>query len=127
MERRHAKGPSLAIGTILGSVGGGTAGGLTPAGLLGASGAALGTSVAGSLEVFPFFGIADNIGLWINTVLNSFINSGLGSIGTSSGSLSGFLTSPSVLPASDSLANSAFNSFNSLLAGPVINSLISLL
>lgn len=133
MEKRHAKGPSLAIGTVLGSLGGGGIAGLSPAALLSASGALSGALATGSFEVFPFFGIFDNIGLWGNTVLGSVANSVLGSFGTSSGSLGGSLGSLLYWPVSisispfDSMANSGLNSFNSLGLGPLINSIINLL
>jgi len=144
MEKRHAKGPSRAIGTIVGALGGAVTGagtGATVSGvpisgsggiisglLTGASGLLGGASVTGSAEVAPFIGISDNIGLWGNTVLGSLINSGLGSFGTSAGSLVSSISRiyfPS-FGVSDSLLNSGVNSLGSNSVGPIINSLINL-
>lgn len=144
MERRHAKGPSLAIGTIVGALGGavtGASGGATVSGvpvsaifstLLGGSGAILG-ALAGSLgtfvaEVAPFIGFADNSGWLFNSVSGNLFSSVWGSVGSSIGGVSGFLVSvpTSGISASDSVVNSAFNSLNSNSVGPAINSLINL-
>ncbi len=146
MERRHAKGPSLAIGTILGSLGGavtGASGGATVSGvpvsaifstLLGGSGAILGaivSSVGTSLGEVGSLGLADASGWLFNSVSGDLISSVWGSIGSSLGSAgsvsSSFLpSSPAIFIVPDSAINSGVNSLNSGSLGPIINSLINL-
>lgn len=151
MERRHAKGPSLAIGTIVGALGGavtGASGGATVSGvpvsaifstLLGGSGAILGAlagSVGTSFGEVGLLGSFDVSGWLFNSVSGDLLSSLWGSVGSSLGSVgsifptsipgSVFFSIPPSIGTSDSVVNSAFNSLNSNSVGPAINSLINL-
>lgn len=142
MEKRHAKGPSLAIATIAGSLGGGSTGAVIPEVLAGGSGALLGMSSAASgtslgasassagtflAQVAPFIGFSDNLGWLLNSVSGDLISSIWGSFGSSLGSVSAIPTSwMASIPVSDSLLNSGSNSLNSASIGPLVNSIINL-
>lgn len=147
MEKRHAKGPSMAIATIAGSVGSGLAGGSLSGGSIEAVAAALGAlagvssavggaslgALAGSAGTFlaqvaPLIGTSDNLGWALNSVSGDLFSSLYGSVGSSIGGISGLLLSipTSGIAGSDSLVNSASNSLNSFAIGPLVNSFINL-